>query len=86
MPIGGGPIPIGPIPIGGLMPMGGRMPGGGIIPRTRQKRLQNNRLPRVPKIVMTKTKIVDKIKIAFGVIIAAASGASKFNQHLKSKN
>ena len=45
MPIGGGPIPIGPIPIGGLMPMGGLMPGGGIIPRTRQKILQNNRLP-----------------------------------------
>ena len=54
MPIGGGPIPIGPIPIGGLMPMGGLMPGGGIIPRTRQQSLQNNWLPKVPKIVMTK--------------------------------
>ena len=40
-------------------------------------------LDELPKRVTMKVNKVKTIKMALGMIIVAASGASKFNQHLK---
>ena len=42
-------------------------------------------LDELPKRVTMKVIKVKTIKMALGMIIVAASGASKFNQHLKSE-